>query len=78
MKIILGVGCPISRGSIPDRGNIQTYSGAHPTSYAMDTGELFPQMIKQQVYETDHSPPSCSTETNNGGAMVTLCNVFMA
>jgi hypothetical protein len=35
----------------------QTGSGAHPTSYPMDTGAL-PSRIKQPGREADHSPPT--------------------
>jgi hypothetical protein len=36
---------------------VQTGSGAHPVSYPMGTGVLFPG-VKLQGSEADHSPPT--------------------
>jgi len=58
--------------SIPDRGSdgtfcfrqrLQTDSGAHPASYAMDIVGCYP-WVKRPVRDADHSPPS-STEVTN-------------
>jgi hypothetical protein len=48
--------------------NIQTGSGAHPTSYAMTTEGCFPG-VKQQGRESDNSSPS-SAEVKNCAAIL--------
>jgi hypothetical protein len=47
--------------------NVQTGSGAHPATYPMGTGAIFPG-VKRQGREADHSPTS-SAEVKNGGAI---------
>jgi hypothetical protein len=37
---------------------VQTGSGAHPASYPMDTGGLFPGGKTRPERDADHSPPS--------------------
>jgi hypothetical protein len=48
----------------------QTGSEAHSASYPMGTGGSFP-VVKRQVRESDHSPPS-SVEVKNDGAITPL------
>jgi hypothetical protein len=43
---------------------VQTGSGAHPASYTMGTGGLFPGGKARPGRDADHSPPS-SAEVNN-------------
>jgi hypothetical protein len=64
-------------GSILDKGkkfvllhSVKPSSGAHPDSYAMDTGSFFPGG-KQLGREADHSPLP-SVKAKNGGAMPPL------
>jgi hypothetical protein len=57
--------------------SVQTYSGAQPASYPMDTeggGGSFP-VVKRTVREADHSPPS-SAQFKNGGAVPPLPHIF--
>jgi hypothetical protein len=56
--------------SLPILHSVQTGSGAHPGSYPMGTGSLFPG-VKRLKRETHHLPPS-SAEVKNGGAITTL------
>jgi hypothetical protein len=56
--------------------NIQTYSGAHPASYPMDTGGVF-TWVKRPEREADHLL-SCNADVKNGGAIPLLPHVFMA
>jgi hypothetical protein len=54
------------RGSIPRQGAedfssspcVQSGSGAHPASYPMGTGGLFPGGKARPGRDADHSPPS--------------------
>jgi hypothetical protein len=54
--------------------SIQTGSGAHPSSYSLDTGECF-HGIKWPGHKADHSSPS-GAEVKNGGAVPPLTHIF--
>jgi hypothetical protein len=58
-----GVQFPAGRKDFSLLRSVQTDSGAHPTSYTMDTGGDLP-----------HSPPS-SVEVKNGGAIPPLSHM---
>jgi hypothetical protein len=55
--------------------SLQTGSGAHPTSYAMDIVRLLPLGVKRPGLEADHSPPS-SVEIKNDGAIPPLPRIL--
>jgi hypothetical protein len=50
-------------------------SGAHPNSYEMGTGGLFPPRVKLLVHEADHMPSS-SAKVMNAGATPQLLKMF--
>jgi hypothetical protein len=56
---------------------LQTGSGAQPPSHPMGTGGEgnFPQGLKLQGREADHSPPS-TVGDKNGGAIPALLHTF--
>jgi hypothetical protein len=61
-----------NQGSVPGKGNdgisslcchVQTSSGAHPTSYPMDTGGALTPGVKWPGHEVDHLlPPSAKVK----------------
>jgi hypothetical protein len=59
------------------RHRVQSVSGAHPTSYAMDTAALA-LGIRWRGRERDHSPP-CSAEVTNAWSYASIPQyIFMA
>jgi hypothetical protein len=54
---MIGFRVPAGAEELSLRNRIQTGSGAHPTSYPMGTGRLFPLGVKRPGREADHSHP---------------------
>jgi hypothetical protein len=63
----IGIQFPTGTSDVPLLYNVQTGSGAHPTSYTIGNAEYFP-WDKKREGETDHSCPS-SAVFKNGGAL---------
>jgi hypothetical protein len=57
---------------------VDTGSGAHPSSYPIGTGGLFPRGVKRPGRESDHSPPTSAEVKNTWIYTSTPPYVFMA